>query len=56
MRRRAAFVSIVDDSDDEDIDHITSYCEKCKRWGFPLEKLGPRIYPKDEPIPYDADN
>jgi len=56
MKRRAAFVSIVDDSDDEDIDHITSYCEKCKSWSFPLEKLGPRIYPKDQPIPYDASN
>ena len=55
MARRAAFVSIVDDADDDDIDHITSYCEKCKSWGFPNEKLGPRVYPKDQPLPYDHD-
>ena len=55
MTRRAAFVSIVDDADDEDIDKITSYCERCKSFGF-NHLLGPRVYPKDEPIPYDSDN
>lgn len=56
MNRRKAFVSILDDDvdiDDEDIDKITSYCERCKSFGF-NHLLGPRIYPKDEPIPYDS--
>ena len=53
--RRAAFVAIVgDDADDEDIDKITSYCQYCESLGF-YHKLGPRIYPKDQPIPYDSD-
>jgi hypothetical protein len=56
MKRRAAFVAIADDADDdEDIDKITAYCESCASFGF-LHKLGPRVYPnKDQPIPYDAD-
>jgi hypothetical protein len=54
MTRRAAFVAIVDDADDdEDIDKITSYCERCNDFGF-LHKLGPRVY-SEGPIPYDAD-
>jgi hypothetical protein len=53
MTRRAAFIAITDDSDDEDIDKITSYCERCKDFGF-LHKLGPRKYPNG-PIPYDTD-
>ena len=53
--RRKAFISIVgDDNDDEDIDKITSYCQYCESLGF-YYKLGPRIYPKDQPIPYDSD-
>jgi hypothetical protein len=53
-KRRAAFISIVDDStdDDENIDKITSYCQYCESLGF-YHKLGPRIYPNDQPIPYD---
>jgi hypothetical protein len=54
MTRRKAFVAIVgDDVDDEDIDKITSYCERCKEFNF-LFKLGPRVYPEG-PKPYDAD-
>lgn len=52
--RRAAFVAITYSDDDEDIDKITAYCERCKSFGFNY-LLGPRIYPNDEPIPYDAD-
>ena len=46
-RRRAAFVSIVDDdsTDDGSIDKITSYCESCASFGFRYE-LGPRISKK----------
>lgn len=55
MTRRAAFVAITDEDNDENIDKITSYCERCKDFGF-YHLLGPRIYPnKDEPIPYDSD-
>src|SRR5688500_7804899 len=54
VKRRAAFVAIVDDDDDDDADKITAYCERCKDLGF-YYKLGSRIYPKDEPNPYDAD-
>ena len=56
MTRRKAFVSIVDDSEDEDIDKITAYCENCRSYGF-NHLLGPRLYPnKYEPIPYDSNN
>lgn len=56
MKRRSAYVSMVSDDDDEsDIDHITSYCEKCNSYGF-LSELGPRIYPEGQPIPHDSDN
>jgi hypothetical protein len=51
--RRAAFVAITDDADDDDIDKITTYCESCASFGFNY-KLGPRKYP-NEPIPYDSD-
>jgi hypothetical protein len=54
VKRRAAFVAISgSDTDDEDIDKITSYCERCKEFNF-LYKLGPRVYPEG-PKPYDAD-
>jgi hypothetical protein len=55
-RRRAASVAIVDDltvDDDEEIDKIISYCQYCESLGF-YHKLGPRIYPNDQPIPYDS--
>jgi len=45
---------IGDDEDESDIDHITSYCERCNSYGF-LSELGPRIYPDNEPIPRDSD-
>jgi hypothetical protein len=51
MTRRAAFVAITDDAND-DPEKITTYCERCRDFGF-LHKLGPRKYP-NEPIPYDA--
>src|SRR5215204_3661579 len=55
MKRRSAYVSMVsDDDDDSDIDHITSYCDKCNSYGF-LSELGPRIYPEGQPIPHDSD-
>lgn len=31
-----------------------SYCQYCESLGF-LHKLGPRIYPNDQPISYDSD-
>ncbi len=52
-RRRAAFIAIVDDSDNEDMDKITSNCQYCESLGF-YYKLGPRIYPEG-PKPYDSD-
>ncbi len=36
------------------IDHITSYCEKCRKYNF-LSELKPRIYPDNQPTPHDAD-
>ena len=54
-RRREAFVSMIGDNENEDdIDHITSYCEKCNSYGF-LSELGPRIYPDNEEIQRDSD-
>ena len=53
-RRKAAFAAIVDDSDDENIDKITTFCNYCESLGF-YYKLGPRIYPKDQPLPHDHD-
>jgi hypothetical protein len=53
MSRRAVFVSIVDDAEDDDIDKITSFCNYCESLGF-YHKLGPRIYPEG-PKPYDSD-
>jgi len=55
MKRRSAYVSMVrDEENEDDIDHITSYCEKCNFYGF-LSELGPRVYSDSEPIPHDAD-
>ncbi len=54
MHRRKAFVSIVDDSDDENIDKVSAFCNYCSDLGF-YHKLGPRIYPKDQPLPHDHD-
>ena len=56
MKRRSTYVSMIgDDEDESDIDHITSYCEKCNSYGF-LSELAPRIYPEGQPIPHDSDN
>jgi hypothetical protein len=57
--RRSAFISIVDDAYDEDIDKITAYCNYCESLGF-YHKLGPKIYPNNkdqqQAIPHDSDN
>ena len=57
IQRRAQFVAIIGNAsvDDKDIDKITAYCQSCAHFGFTYE-LGPRVYPKDQPIPYDSAN
>jgi hypothetical protein len=54
MTRRKTVVSIFD-SDDDDSDHITSYCPRCEKYGF-YTLLGERIYDINQEIPSDHDN
>ena len=56
MIKRRDKVGIIDSSSDEfrDDDEVR-YCPHCLDYGF-KEKLRPRIYPANEPVPSDADN
>lgn len=53
--RKAAFIAIIGDGDDEDTDKVTSYCPHCKEYGFNY-LLKERIYPKDQPLPSDHES
>lgn len=55
MIKRRERVEIVDFSDDEFRDDDVRYCPHCLEYGF-KEKLGPRIYPANEPKPNDWEN
>ena len=55
MIKRRDKVGIVDFSDEEfRDDEEFRYCSHCEQYGF-KEKLGPRIYPANEPTPADKD-
>jgi hypothetical protein len=45
----------VDFSEDDDDDSIKSYCKNCLKFGFKIP-LKNRIYPDNEPIPFDHEN
>ena len=55
MIKRRELVEIVDFSDEEFKDDDIRYCPHCLDYGF-REKLGPRIYPANEPKPNDWEN
>ena len=55
MIQRRDKVAFLDFSDDEFNDDDVRYCPHCLDYGF-KEKLGPRIYPANEPRPIDLEN
>jgi hypothetical protein len=54
LHRRSRY-EIVDFSEDDDDDSIKSYCKNCLKFGFKIP-LKNRIYPDNEPIPFDHEN